>query len=358
MSVHRVLIVDDDLEVRRMVAASLKTLDAQINVMEAPSAEEALFISASYPLDLVVLDFRLPGMSGLDMLSRLRKRKPGIKIILVTGVEDAATRKQVSEAGAEAYFFKPIEIAGLLEAVRRCLYADQSGEPGQHSPPAVSAEPSLTGGLVASKPEPVTSWAIHPSLDERLALLKKRLRATTVLLVNEAGQMVEMAGNPSQVTSGSHLLPALMDAYRASLRVSDALGVGHVESLQVFSNARQCIFLAPVSPSNALLVVTPGGIVPETLTMVSLEVHQAVQELQVILDQARQAEKLKRDSNIASAPPQEVIVDQATMAEVSNMFAQAPQKGSREQAEGYWESLGENGMLDRRRQDGLSYDEA
>lgn len=359
MSVHRVLIVDDNLEVRRMVSASLKTLDPQIELMEAPSAEEALFISASYPLDLVVLDFRLPGMSGLDMLSRLRKRKPGIKIILVTGIEDAATRKQVAEAGVEAYFFKPIEIAGFLEAVRRCLYADQVGVPGQYSLPAAHVEPSHTGGFVVSKPESGTRQATHPSLDERLAGLKKRLRATTVLLVNDAGKMVEMAGNPSQITSGSHLLPALMDAYRASLRVSDALGVGPVENLQVFSNARQCIFLAPVNPSDVLLVVTPGGIVPEMLAMVSREVHQAVQELLVILDQARQADVLKRDSAVASAPPQEVVVDQATMAEVTNMFAQAPQKDSREQADGYWESLGENELLDRASgRDGLTYDEA
>jgi hypothetical protein len=158
-----------------------------------------------------------------------------------------------------------------------------------------------------------------------------------------------MAGNPSQITSGSHLLPALMDTYRTSLRVSDALGVGHVESLQVFSNARQCIFLAPVNPSDVLLVVTPGGIVPEMLVLVSREVHQAVQELQVILDQARQAEKLKRDSAVASAPPQEVVVDQATIAEVTDMFAQAHQKGSREQAEGYWESLGNEAAGPRER---------
>ena len=88
MAAYRVLVVDDNHEVRRMITASIKTLDAEIDVLDVPSAEEALFISASLPLDLVVIDFRLPGMSGLEMVSKLRKRKPAAKIILVTGVTD------------------------------------------------------------------------------------------------------------------------------------------------------------------------------------------------------------------------------------------------------------------------------
>ena len=86
----RVLVVEDNHEVRRMVTASIKTLGAEIEVLDVPSAEEALFISASLPLDLVVFDIRLPGMSGLEMVARLRKRKPETKIILVTGVDDVA----------------------------------------------------------------------------------------------------------------------------------------------------------------------------------------------------------------------------------------------------------------------------
>ncbi len=127
MSFYRVLVVDDNHEIRRMVTASIKTLSAEIDVLDVPSAEEALFISASLPLDLVVLDVRLPGMSGLELVTRLHKRKPETKIILVTGIEDPSTRRQVSQVGVAAFFFKPIEIATFLDAVRRCLWGDQSG---------------------------------------------------------------------------------------------------------------------------------------------------------------------------------------------------------------------------------------
>src|SRR4030065_154813 len=107
MAAYHVLVVDDNHEIRRMITATIRTLGAEIDVLDVPSAEEALFISASLPLDLIVLDFRLPGMSGLEMVARLRKRKPAIKIILVTGVEDDASRQQVMDAGGAAYFLTP-----------------------------------------------------------------------------------------------------------------------------------------------------------------------------------------------------------------------------------------------------------
>ena len=143
MASYRVLVVEDNHEVRRMVTASLMTLGAEIDVLDVPSAEEALVISASLPIDLVVLDFRLPGMNGIDMVSRLRKRRPETKLILVTGVEDASVRQQVAEADAEAYFYKPIDIDKFLEIVKRCLWADQpelgsestAPEPVDISPP-------------------------------------------------------------------------------------------------------------------------------------------------------------------------------------------------------------------------------
>ncbi len=73
MAAYRVLVVEDNHEVGRMVTASIKTLGAEIDVLEVPSAEEALLISSSLPLDLVVLDIRLPGMSGLEMVTKLAK---------------------------------------------------------------------------------------------------------------------------------------------------------------------------------------------------------------------------------------------------------------------------------------------
>ena len=120
--------VEDNHEVRRMVTASIKTLGEEIEVLDMPSAEEALFIGTSQPLDLVVLDIRLPGMSGFDIIPRLRKRKPEAKIILVTGIDDVEVRQKVSAAGVDAFFFKPIDVTAFLEAVKRCLDFTEGGD--------------------------------------------------------------------------------------------------------------------------------------------------------------------------------------------------------------------------------------
>src|SRR5512135_411436 len=215
MAAYRVLVVDDNHEVRRMVTASIKTLGAEIDVLDVPSAEEALFISASLPLDLVVLDFRLPGMSGIEMVGRLRKRRPEAKIILVTGVEDATIRRQVTEAGAEAFFFKPIEIGEFLEAVKRCLWAEQPMSVPhpvtlEADATPLSSDVTLTSTAVTTDTSQATSQGFMPTIDERLSSLRQQLRAVCVLLVDDAGKVVEVAGNPSLITSNTAVFSALM----------------------------------------------------------------------------------------------------------------------------------------------------
>jgi DNA-binding response OmpR family regulator len=361
MAVHRVLVVDDNHEIRRMVTASIKTLGSEVDVLDVPSAEEALFISVSLSLDLVVLDFRLPGMSGLEMVSWLRKRMPETKIILVTGVEDVTTRQQISEAGVAAYFFKPIEIATFLDAVRHCLWSDLT----EVSLPAIhistSRESSVNGKPGTGETRPVGSKGYEVKLDERLAALKQQVRAMSVLLVNENGQVMEVAGNPSQITSGSVLLPALLDAFRSSRKVSDALGKGPIESLLYFTVANQRIYLAPIDPSNALLIVTIGYSEPDKLGLLDRAIHRAVHDLRDILERIQQEESLQpviADVEQAELPT-EIVVDQETLAQVAEMFSQSPKGGGKQDVEGFWETLGENGQLEgTSNKDVLSYDQA
>ena len=360
MAVHRVLVVDDNHEIRRMVTASIKTLGADIDVLDVPSAEEALFISSSLPLDLIVLDFRLPGMSGLEMVNWLRKRMPETKIILVTGVEDAATRQQISEAGVAAYFFKPIEIATFLDAARRCLWADTPGAPLPDNI-RMGEEPTDREAHGVSAIQPPIPTKFKSKLDERLIALKGQLRASLVLLVNEMGQVMEVAGNPSQLTSGSVLLPALMEAFRSSRKVSDLLGKDMVESLLYFTIAKQRIYLAPVNTSNALLLVTMGLTEPDKQGMLDRAIHRAVCDLRDILEGKKETESLQPGMvDVEQAElPTEVVVDPDTLASVAEMFSQASKTAGKEEVEGFWEVMGEKSQLDTSsNKDVLSYDQA
>ncbi len=372
MAAYRVLVVDDNHEIRRMVTASIKSLSAEIDVLDVPSAEEALFISASLPLDLVVLDFRLPGMTGLEMVPRLRRRIPGTKIILVTGVEEANVRQQVTQAGVDAYFFKPIEIGIFLDAVKRCLWSEQGGVApvgGESMYPsttrATTAQPTavktkrLPQGESEAKSE--IKKGFQPTLDERLTSLKQQVRASSVLLLNDIGQVVEIAGNPSQITSGSALLPALMEAFRASQKVSDALGTGQNESLLYFTKGKERIYLAPVGQSNVLLMVTIGYIEPEKLGLLDRAIHLAVQDLDAILEHMVEEENRRADEAEASEGelPSEISIDEKTLTDVERIFSKGPKKSSADQVDGFWETLAENSEEDGTiSKDVISYEQA
>ncbi len=381
---YRVLVVEDNHEVRRMVTASLKTLGAEIDVLDVPSAEEALVISASLPLDLVVLDFRLPGMTGLDMVTRLRKRRPEAKIILVTGVEDTAIRQQIAQAQAEAYFFKPIEVDKFLEAAKSCLWGGPaelasappfsqpaSTLPETHpieSPPPASAAASPAAQKTAQPAayatvqpavQPTAPQGYLPTLDERLTTLKQQLRAVSVLLVNEAGQVLEVAGNPSQLTAGSALFTSLMDAFHAAVQISQA--TGRISSLQFFASQRQTLYVVPVGFNHALFAVTSGNFESDKLSTIDRYFQLAVRDLQDILarlaaeEQARQAslEKLRADL------PSQIPVDRATRQRVDEMLSKAGKSANQQEADSFWDELGEGDAQEKGQgKDTLTYDQA
>jgi CheY-like chemotaxis protein len=362
MAAYRVLVVEDNHEVRRMVTASIKSLGDEIDVMDVMSAEEALVINASLPLDLMILDIRLPGMSGLEMVTRTRKRKPDTKIILVTGMMDAAMRQLVSNADVDAYFFKPLEISAFLEAVKRCLYAPVEKKQPE-SRPGTSARnispPTRPVGYLAAvkQQEAAAESAPLPNLIDRLSDLKRQVKAVAALLVNDSGQVVEEAGTAAEITTGSALLSALMHAFRSSLQVSHAMARGTSESLQYFVAPRQCIYVTPVGMKHVLFVVTVGYFGPDKLGTIYHAIHLAVRDIQAIIE--NEAASQKGAQNLQHELPTEVAIDGDTLAEVENMFSQALIKSSPKKADDFWESAGENGALSGSdRKDVLSYEQA
>jgi DNA-binding NtrC family response regulator len=81
---YRVLIVDDQKDIRRLLNTGLSILPEKIDVVDVPSAEEAMLVLRG-SFDLMVSDIRLPGISGLDLFRRIHKQHPKMKIMLMTG---------------------------------------------------------------------------------------------------------------------------------------------------------------------------------------------------------------------------------------------------------------------------------
>src|SRR5512133_2743145 len=121
MAKHRILLVDDQHEIRRMLRAGLETLGPDYQITDVPSAEEAMLVISRHPIDLLICDIRLPGMTGLELKAKVQRRNPDLKVILITGLTDTKIRKQVADAGVDGFFTKPLVLADLLDAVERIV---------------------------------------------------------------------------------------------------------------------------------------------------------------------------------------------------------------------------------------------
>ena len=117
METIRLLLVDDEDDFRRTVAKRL--MKRGIDVKQAASGEECLEILKNDPVDVVVLDVKMPGMDGIETLHRIKKNHPEIEVIMLTG--HATTQDGVDgiKTGAFDYLSKPIELEHLLGKIRQ-----------------------------------------------------------------------------------------------------------------------------------------------------------------------------------------------------------------------------------------------
>ncbi|ASA20316.1 response regulator [Paenibacillus donghaensis] len=120
----QVLIVDDEESVVEGVAATLPCPRLGIEAIhKAFSASEALATLAKHPVDLLITDIRMPGMSGLELMTRVQEISRTTKCILLTGYADFDYAKQAISGGALNYLLKPVDDEELITAVEQALEA-------------------------------------------------------------------------------------------------------------------------------------------------------------------------------------------------------------------------------------------
>jgi DNA-binding NtrC family response regulator len=113
-----ILVVDDEPGVR----ASVKViLEPDCEVLEAPDGFEALATVRGQDIDLCLLDIRLPGMEGIEVLDRLRRLDGSLPVVLVTAVRTVRTAVEAMKLGAYDYLTKPFTVEELRGVVKRAL---------------------------------------------------------------------------------------------------------------------------------------------------------------------------------------------------------------------------------------------
>ncbi|MDI9245918.1 sigma-54 dependent transcriptional regulator [Marinobacter sp. CHS3-4] len=119
MAKAQILIVEDDQDLREALVTTLEL--AKFRVREASNAEQALKCLAEGPLDMVVSDVNMPGMSGHELLYEVQKLYPGLPIMLITAYGQISHAVSAMQAGAIDYLVKPFEPSILVEAVSRVV---------------------------------------------------------------------------------------------------------------------------------------------------------------------------------------------------------------------------------------------
>jgi YesN/AraC family two-component response regulator len=124
---QQILLVDDERRLREVVALFLS--DAY-DVKQAATGAEAIAILHRDPVVAVVLDYRLPDRSGLDVLTEMRAARPGVPVVMMTGYGSETLCASALKLGVRDYFPKPVNVGDLLDAVRRLVSEASAGEPG------------------------------------------------------------------------------------------------------------------------------------------------------------------------------------------------------------------------------------
>ncbi|WNG52305.1 sigma-54-dependent Fis family transcriptional regulator [Archangium minus] len=170
------LLVDDDPAVAKVLGALLG--QAGLTVHTASHGQEALALLGRKPIDVVVSDVRMPGMSGMELLAEVGRSWPDVPVILLTAHGTVPLAVEAMKAGAADFALKPFDREEILFSIRKALLRAQQQQEGTR--PLVKEASSFVGHSTA--------------MAEVQALLTRAATGTaTVLLRGESGTGKELA---------------------------------------------------------------------------------------------------------------------------------------------------------------------
>jgi CheY-like chemotaxis protein len=337
MSAPRILLVDDQRDIMKLLHSTLETLSHELEIIEAPSGEEALLEVSRSKIDLLVADYRLPGITGVELMHKVRGRYPDVRVILVTGVNDRKAREEMLNAGAVAVFDKPISMTDFLDAVERSLGLDRTILPGEEE----------------------VETAQHQTLSNLLANFRQDINAQAVYLLSDRGRVLACAGELKDSSMEASLFSSLMAVYSAGLKVSRFIHQEEPDSYHVFAGGDNDLLLIPVDVAHALLLagnelVTTENVLETVSDMLALrtEVKKALKQLGVAPVVSDDDEEEEETTSKYEEP-----ITQTSSKEIDTLL-QTKKNMSTAELEAFWDDAAEKQAGVPTNPDALSYEQA
>jgi CheY-like chemotaxis protein len=336
-----ILLVDDQRDIVRLLHATLQTLGHKLDIVDAPSGEEALLEASRRKVDLLVTDYLLPGMSGVELMRKIKARNPELKVIFISGMTERKARTEMLNGGAVAIFDKPIPMADFLDSVERSL------------------------GLVRTifPPESGKDAEQHrQTLSDLLGGFRQKLKADAVFLISDRARVLARAGDLYDSSMEVSMLSALMAIYSASLKVSRFIRQDHLDHYHVFHGGDHDLLLIPVNTSHALLLAGKGLAksdrilkTVEAMFFVRGDVENVLQSLGVTTPPPAVTETAAPEPE--ALPPIDVQEPEPEV-DLDMLFANASKKSKVKDVDAFWDDAAEKASNIPTNPDVITFDQA
>ncbi len=222
----RILVVEDEDRLREQLAARLK--QGGYAVEQAPNGEEGLYLGEEFPLDLAIVDLGLPGMSGIELIRRLRKAGKDFPILILTARGNWQDKVEGLEAGADDYVVKPFHVEEVLARLNALLRRSAG-----FSQPLLAFGPvniDTAAQQVSLNGEPVELTAYEYKVLEYLALHSGQVVSKTELTEHLYEQDYDRDSNVLEVFVGR--LRRKLDPHNSLKPIETLRGRGYRLTLQ------------------------------------------------------------------------------------------------------------------------------
>lgn len=339
-----ILLVDDQRDILRLLHSTLATLNNEgLEIIEAPSGEEALLeVSRRHRIDLLVADYLLPGMTGVELMHKVRIRHPDVKVIWITGMTDSKARDEMLNAGAVAIFDKPIPLADFLDMVERNL--------------------GLVRTIFPSETDAKTE-ARRSRVSDLLANFRQDTKASAVFLISDRGLVVARAGDLHDSSREVSLISALTAIFSAGLKVAKLNRQEALDQYFTFSGGDHDLILVPVDPSYLLLLAGNGIAKRENIVELVEAMLKVRNEVGKSLRSMGVTAELKQPAPPGTAPRKKGrtgdLKANPTVPEMEALLDDAGKKKvKQDEMDAYWNQAAEQHANKSTNSEVISYEEA
>jgi len=293
MPSRHILIVDDEPKVGYFLRRSLELTDKSCKVTTARSGEEALEVLESSPVDLLITDLRMPGISGIDLIRWAKTSSPTTQIILITAYGNAQVKAEAQRLKIYHYITKPFNVQEFTKVVKQALEKMAITKPGF----------ALFSGRAFEQ------------ITDHLEDLRNDIGARCVFLADSQGQRLTEVGKTEGIDS-TMLLALLAGGLITSAELARQFNGGSSANLNFQKGEHYDIYSANVGESLIIAILFDRRTQKSRVGMVWLYTQRTIKDILNVM------------SSTANDPPSKAGVEDdfgaSLMAELETAFGEAP----------------------------------